>query len=176
MVARCGELLRALEGVRRTHFRHILTNDESWFCLEYQHGSQRSASRNEMSQRVEPAIGTAKFRLFAIWGVNGFHLLDLISSQCRSNPQYFLEHAMVPLVQTTFPQGRIWYPPRLTVHLDNCRVHFSKVTEQFFIENQLLHPPHSPYRDDLAPSDFWLSGSITTGLTGRGFTEPKELL
>jgi hypothetical protein len=44
------------------------------------------------------------------------------------------------------------------------------------IENQLLHVPHSPYSPDLAPSDFWLLGRIKTGLDGRSFAEPKDLL
>jgi hypothetical protein len=49
------------------------------------------------------------------------------------------------------------------------------VTEQFFIENQLLHVPHQPYSADLAPSDFWLFGHIKTELVGRSFAEPEEL-
>jgi hypothetical protein len=89
-----------------------------------------------------------------IWGVNGFHLLHLMPPECRFNTQYLVEHVMAPLVQTVSPQGRTLYTPRLDVHLDNCRVHFSKVTEQFFIENQLLHVPHSTYSPDLTPWDF----------------------
>jgi hypothetical protein len=61
------------------------------------------------------------------------------------NTQYFMEHVMAPLIQTVFPQGMTRYTPRLNVHLDNCSVHFSKVTEQFFIKNQLLDVPHPPY-------------------------------
>jgi hypothetical protein len=114
--------------------------------------------------------------LTAIWGDNGFRLLDLMPSQYRFNAQYFVEHVMTPLVQTVFPQGRTQYTPRLNAHLDNCRVHFSKVTEQLFIENQLLHVPHPPYSPDLAPSDFWRFGRIKTGLAGRSFAEPEELL
>jgi histone-lysine N-methyltransferase SETMAR len=83
---------------------------------------------------------------------------------------------MVPLVQTVFPQGRPRYTPRLNVHLDNYRIHFSKATEQFLIENQLLHVSHPPYSPDLALSDFWPFGHIKTGLAGRSFAEPKEFL
>jgi hypothetical protein len=83
---------------------------------------------------------------------------------------------MAHLVQTVFPQGKTRYPRRLNVHLDSCRVHFSKVTEQSLIENQLLCVPHPPYSPDLAPSDFWLFGRIKTGIAGRSFTEPEELL
>jgi hypothetical protein len=50
-----------------------ITGDESWFYLEYQHVSQWSVSRDEVSQRVNPAISTAKFMLTAFWDVNGFH-------------------------------------------------------------------------------------------------------
>jgi hypothetical protein len=130
----------------------MITGDESWFCFESQHTSQWSASRDEVPQRVDAAIGTAQFMLMAIWGVNGFHLLDLMPSQCRFNAQCFVKHIMAPLVQRVFPQGKTQYIPRLHVHLDNCRVHFSKVTEHFFIENQLLHVPHPSYSPDLAPS------------------------
>jgi hypothetical protein len=80
------------------------------------------------------------------------------------------------MVQTVFPQGRTLSTPRLSVYFDNYRVHFSKVTEEFFIENQLLHVPHQPSSPDLAPSDFWLFGRLKTGLVGRSFAEPEELL
>jgi histone-lysine N-methyltransferase SETMAR len=113
--------------------------------------------------------------LAAIWGVNGFHLPDLMPPECTFNAQYFVEHVMVPLVQMVFPQGRTRYTPRLNIHLDNCRVYFSTVMEQLFIENQLLSVPHLPYSPDLAPSEFWLFRRIRTGLAGRNFAEPEEL-
>jgi histone-lysine N-methyltransferase SETMAR len=175
-VAKCGKLLRVLEAMQRIYFHHIITGDESWFYPKYQHTSQWSISGNEVPQKVNLATGTAKFMLMAVWGVNGFHLLDVMPSQCRFNAQYFREHVMMPLVQMVFPQKRIWYTPRFNVHLDNCPVHFSKVTEHLFIENQLLHVSHPPYSPDLAPSDFWLFGRIKTGFVGRRFAEPDELL
>jgi hypothetical protein len=99
--------------------------------------SRRSVSNGD------PAIGTIKFMLTAIWGVNGFHLLDLMPSQCRFNDQHFMEHVMALLIQMVFPQGRIWYLPRLNVHLDNCRVHFLKVTEQFLLRiSHCMFPTH----------------------------------
>jgi hypothetical protein len=53
----------------------------------------------------------------------------LMLPECRFNAQYFVEHVIAPLVQMVFPQGRTRSPPRLNVHLDNCRVHCLKVTE-----------------------------------------------
>jgi hypothetical protein len=67
MVAKCGEILRALAAMQRTLFRHIITGDHSRFYIEYQHASQWSVSRNEVSQRVDPVIGTIKLLFTAIW-------------------------------------------------------------------------------------------------------------
>jgi histone-lysine N-methyltransferase SETMAR len=133
-------------------------------------------SRDEVPQRVNPTIGTAKFMITVIWDVNGFHVLSLMPSQCRFNAQYSMEHVIAPLVQTVLSQGTIRYTPRLNVHLDNCLARFSKVTEPFFIENQRLHVPHPPYSPDLAASDFWIFGCLKTGLAGRSFTEPRRCL
>jgi hypothetical protein len=47
-IAKCGELLRALEAMQRTHFRHIITGDENWLDLEYSHASQWSVSCDEV--------------------------------------------------------------------------------------------------------------------------------
>jgi hypothetical protein len=73
--AKCSEIFRALEAMKRTHFRHIIRGDESWVYFEYQRALPWSVSRDEVPQTVDPAIGTAKFMLTAIWGVNGFDSL-----------------------------------------------------------------------------------------------------
>jgi hypothetical protein len=65
-LAKCDELLRAPEAMQRTDFRHIITGNEIWFYLEYQHASYWSVSRDEMPHRVDAVIGTAKFILTAI--------------------------------------------------------------------------------------------------------------
>jgi hypothetical protein len=70
------------------------------------------------------------------------------------NSQYFMEYIMVPLVQEIFPYGRNRRALGLHVQLDNCRVHFSEVAEQFVAANEILRIPHLPYIPDLAPSDF----------------------
>jgi hypothetical protein len=130
--------------------------------------SRRSASKGG------PAIGTANWILTAISGVDGRHLLDLIPSHCRFNTQYFVEYGMAPLVQTVFPQGRTWCAHRLNDHLNNCRIHFSKATEQFFIENQLLHALHPPSRPDLPCRTSGYSGVSTLDSLAEGSPNPKN--
>jgi histone-lysine N-methyltransferase SETMAR len=111
-----------------------------------------------------------------IWGVSGFHVVDLMTSQDRFNSQNFVDHVMIPLTQKIFPGGIRADVRRLTVRLDNCRVHFSKVAERFFTENGLLRVPYPPYSPDIAPSDFRLFGRMKKALAGSRFTEPEELL
>jgi hypothetical protein len=49
------------------------------------------------------------------------------------------------------------------------------VSEKFFVEDQIVHVPHSPYDPDLAPSDFWLFGHMKAGLAGQSFAEPEGI-
>jgi histone-lysine N-methyltransferase SETMAR len=114
--------------------------------------------------------------LTVMWGVKGFHVVDLMTSQDQFNSQYFVEHGMVPLVQEIFPHRRNRRGLRLHLQLDNCRVHFSKVVEQFLEANDVLRILHPPYSPDLAPSDFCLFGRIKTALADAKFDEPEQLL
>jgi hypothetical protein len=72
--------------------------------------------------------------LAVIWGVDGFHVVDLMTSQCCVNSEYFVSHVLAPMVGKVFPRRRIPHPRQLQLHLDNCRVHFSKATEQFSLK------------------------------------------
>jgi histone-lysine N-methyltransferase SETMAR len=172
----CQELLSLLESMEARNFRNIVTGDESWFTLEFQHARRWSVSRDDVPTRAIQQIATRKFMLSVIWGIGGFHVIDLMTTQCSFNSEYFVNHVMVPLIDEIFPNGRNPHAPRLHVHLDNCRVHFSKATEQFFIQNHLLHVPHPPYSPDLAPSDFWLFGHLKTSLVSQTFESPEDLL
>jgi hypothetical protein len=51
-IQRCQKLLPLLEGTEANNFRNILTGDESWFILEYQHAVKWSLSREDISERV----------------------------------------------------------------------------------------------------------------------------
>jgi histone-lysine N-methyltransferase SETMAR len=111
-----------------------------------------------------------------IWGLNGFHIVDLMTSQRSFNSEFFLSYVLALMVAKSFPRGRIPHTRRLQLHLDNCRVHFSKVTEQFITENHIgrvRHPPHSP---DLAPSEIWLFSHVKTSPAGQTSDEPEQML
>jgi hypothetical protein len=82
---------------------------------------------------------------------------------------------MQPLIAKLFPIKRIPHTHRLIVHLDNCRVHFSKHSQKFFVDNSLLRLPQPLYSPDLVHSDFWLFGYVERTLNGSKFEGPDEL-
>jgi histone-lysine N-methyltransferase SETMAR len=173
---KCHHLLPLLERMEKSNFHHIVTGDESWFTLELQQSAKWSTSGEDVPQRVRQQIRTRKFMLTVIWGVDRFHVVDLMTSQRSFDSQYFVDNIMVPLVEKVFPKGRNPHARRLHLHLDHCRVHFSRVTEQFIAENHISRVPQPAYSPDLAPSDFWLFGHLKNSRAARMFDDPEELL
>jgi hypothetical protein len=101
------------------------------------------------------------------WGIDRFHVLDLMTEQYNYNTQYFLNHVLEPLILAVWPDGRKPHSRQLSLHLDNCPIHRSKASENFCAENSIIRAPHPPYSPDLTPSDFWLFGHMKTALVGQ---------
>jgi hypothetical protein len=77
--------------------------------------------------------------MFAIiWRIDGFHIVDLMTEQHSYNAQYLLSHILEPLLLAVFPDGRKPQFRRLTLRLDNCRVHRPKASENCFAENSII--------------------------------------
>jgi hypothetical protein len=62
------ELPPLLEKMEANKFRSILTGNEDWFMLEYQHALKWSLSREDVSERVRQQIGTKNIMPTVIWG------------------------------------------------------------------------------------------------------------
>jgi hypothetical protein len=78
MIHKCQELLPLLKSMKAHKIRNILTDDERWFMLECHHPVKWSLSREDVSERVRQHIGT-KIMLTVIWGVDGFHVVELMN-------------------------------------------------------------------------------------------------
>jgi hypothetical protein len=70
---------------------------------------------------VNRTIGTKKVMLTLIWGIDGFHLVDMMPLGLF-NIEYFLDHIMDLLLAKVFPERRKSHALRPSVHLDHCRV------------------------------------------------------
>jgi hypothetical protein len=56
--------------------------------MKYHHSTKWSVSRDDVHQKVKQQIGTQKFMLTVIWGIDGFHVVDLRTEQHNYNTQY----------------------------------------------------------------------------------------
>jgi hypothetical protein len=83
---------------------------------------------------VKQQIGTKKFMLTVIWGINGFQIVDLMTEQHSYNILHFLSHILEPLLLALFADGRKPYSRGLRLHLDNCRVHRSMASVNFSLK------------------------------------------
>jgi hypothetical protein len=83
---------------------------------------------------------------------------------------------MTPLIENVFPQERIPHARQLHIHLDDCRAYFSKATEQFITQKQILRVPHTQHSREIALSNYWLFGHVNNSLAGRTFDEPEQVL
>jgi type II secretory pathway component PulL len=98
-------LLPILETQEKNQFRGIVTGDKSWFTLEFQHSVKWSRSRDEVRQWVKQTIGTRKLILTVLWGLDGFHVVDLMPGWHSFNSEDFLENIMQEILRVVFPDG-----------------------------------------------------------------------
>jgi hypothetical protein len=127
-------------------------------------------TRDEVPQKVKQQMGTQKFMLTVIRGIDGFHVADLMTEQHSYNTQYFLSHILEPLLLVVFPDGRKPHSRRLSLYLSNYHVHRSNASENFLaaiFSIRVTHPPDNP---DLKPSDVWFFGHIKVGPAGQLFS------
>jgi hypothetical protein len=107
--------------------------------------------------------------LAVIWRVDRFHVAVMMPPEVRFKAEYFLTHITDPLVAKAFSERRKCHALRLSIHLDNCRVHSSNASKQFFDENSLVTIPHPLSSPNLVPSDFWPSAIF--GCSGPVFIQ-----
>jgi hypothetical protein len=114
--------------------------------------------------------------LTVIWGIDGFHVVNLMNGQHSYNTEHLLSHILEPMLLTVFPDGRKPHFCPLTLRLDNCCIHRSKASENVFAEDSIIRLLHPPYSPDLAPSNLWLFGHMKAALAGQQVPKPEGFL
>jgi hypothetical protein len=87
-----GRLLPILEATELDSFRMLVTGNESWLVLECQHSAKWGMVRAEVSTRVNQTIGTKKVMLTVIWGMDGFHIVDIMRPRGFLTPSSSYSH------------------------------------------------------------------------------------
>lgn len=175
-VEKCTQLLNILSQSKEINFINILTGDESWFYIKYNPKGAWIISGESPPCFENKGFQIVKFMLTVIWGVNGFHVIDLMNSGLSFNSSYFISHILCEIeqlkLQKTVKRKKIQY----FLHLDNSHVHNSKDSQEKIANIGFLRAPHPSYSPDVAPSDFYLFGYVKNRLEGQEFRSPDELL
>jgi histone-lysine N-methyltransferase SETMAR len=172
----CSELAIILERCKHNGWRDIITGDQSWFVCSYGEDGAWLYPEDEAPIMDGSTIGTIKFMVTVIWGVHGIYLVDILPEGESYNSRYFIEKILRPLadqkdfIWPTRGKRKIW------LHLDNCKVHNSKVTQKEIISLGFKRTPHPPYSPDIAPSDFFLFGYTKGKLKKHISLDPEDLL
>ena len=169
------ELFDILTMCKKDSWRNILTGDQSWFRMAYDHEGAWLLPEDENPQMNGSKISIQKYMVTIIWGVFGFFIVDILPHGVSYDSTYFIEHILYPLYTI---KTQIWsetYRRKLWLHLDNSMVHNSQLCQTKYNEYGFKRTPHPPYSPDLAPSDFYLFGAVKNKLKGSKFTSSDEL-
>jgi transposase len=167
-------MITYLEAAKNDGWRHIVTGDESWFIMDQAPRRMWSLTEDEVATKPRTTIATKKFMYTIMWNPHGFHVIDLLPSDAKMNSTYYTSNVLEPLHQNFFPEGRTPQGKRLVVHVDNCSVHTSAITKEFMETHDMVSMPHPPYSPDLAPSDFYLFGTVKQRLQQAQFSEEDD--
>ena len=157
-VIQSNELFNILEKSKHTAYRNIITGDESLFLYQYHPKGKWCVESEERPEFADDQTCHQKIMVTIIWGVWGFYIVDCLISGISFNSSYFMEHILNQLIEK---KNEIWpnsTGKKIWLHLDNCKVHNSKLIMQKINQSPFKRAAHPPYSPDLAPSDFYLFG------------------
>jgi hypothetical protein len=113
--------------------------------------------------------------LARVWNPGGFHLVNILPKGFKFNATYYVTQILDPLSKWRRTQvGRT--NRKLIVHADNARPHTATMTSRFMEQNSMQREPYLAYSPDLAPSDFYLFGSVKQLLSGCQFADEDSVL
>lgn len=169
------ELLKILNASKHEGFKNIVTGDQKWFTLYYANNGAWIESDQNPPQMIDDHISIKKVMVTIIWGVFGFYVVDFKPPNISYDSTYFVNNILIPLSEK---REQIWSGSKkrkMWIHLDNSRIHNSKLTCSNYDPLGFKRPPHPAYSPDVAPSDFYLFGFLEEKIKGRKFKDQDEL-
>jgi hypothetical protein len=167
-------MITILAAAPHEGWHHLVTRDESWFFLSSSPRRIWTLSRDYVVTKPKHDIHTQKFIFTVIWNSLGFQVVDKLPTGTKMNNNYFITNILEPLEQKIFPNGRKPHVKRLAIHLDNCSIHTSGVSEVFMTEHNMVRLKHPPYSPDRAPSDFYLFPTIKERLADIQMVDEED--
>ena len=129
-----------------------------------------------VTEKPRLTIQTAKLLFTILWSARWFHVVDCLPDGATMNSTYFVDNVLKKTPAVFFPFGRTERSPTLTLHLDNCSLHRSLMTQNVMGGNGMQSVPHPPYSSDLALSAFDLFPLMKHRLDRCECEDPDDLL
>jgi hypothetical protein len=86
-------------------------------------------------------------------------MINQPANHTKTNSEYYTAKVLGPLYEGFFPRGLVRRAKHL-VDVDTCAVATTTATELFMADHEMLSLRHAPCSPDLAPSDFYLFGTV----------------
>jgi hypothetical protein len=83
-VAQSEELLTVLQAMEEQGSQNLMTGDESWFYFDYYPATQWSVCADNVEPKAKRTIAARKFIVTVIFGIDGFHVVDVMPEGGRS--------------------------------------------------------------------------------------------
>lgn len=120
---------------------------------------------------IDDHITIKKVMVTIIWGIYGFYVVDFKPPSISYDLAYFVNNILIPLSKKNLVR---FEEKKKYIHLDNSRIHNSKLTCSNYDPLGFKRPPHPDFSPDVTPSDFYLFGFLEEKLKGHKFKDPDE--
>jgi hypothetical protein len=168
------KMLPYLEKATSQDWKNLVTGDESWFYLSQLPSRMWSLARDDVTTNVRHDFQTKKIMFTIMWNPHNFYVVNRLPENTKMNSTYYTTNVLKPLYNCFFPDGYVGQKRKLVIHVDNCSIHKSREAEQFMADHKMVRMPHSPYSPYLAPSDFYLFGTVKNQFKQIGSTTKEN--
>jgi hypothetical protein len=149
-------LLDVLRRQEKTHFRDILTGNESWIFIDTAPSSIWLSLDGDLPTRPRRTINADKRMLIAFWGIKGIVHVFWMPKDVRINEVFFRNKILIPISQKHQTNVSGGPKPWTRVHMDNAKVQATKVVSGAMPDLRLKRTRQAPYSRGICPSDFFL--------------------
>ena len=168
------QLLFMLRAEKKRNYMFIVTGDESWFYYKTFPRHKWIKEGEAPPTRPREKFDTKKLLITIFWSVHGIEYISALKDGDSYNSKYFCANVLDSLLNSPLYDKAKNQKMRYVLHMDNSPVHNSKYTHFYIKDSGLSRADHPPYSPDLAPSDFWLFGTLDNMKREHTFESPEE--
>jgi hypothetical protein len=133
----------------------IITGDESWYYWSYAELLMWAQLCDDVPTRPVQKLDSKKSMFTLFFSGEKLAFLDSLPKGQNMDSCYFCNTVLEGIKTGPIARTRKATLKDFHIHIDNCKVHNSKLTKGKLNETRRVRWNHPPYPPDTAPSDFW---------------------